>query len=39
MVLVFLAKLFKTNRRFVWTPAITIRDGATAAALGIYGPR
>lgn len=36
MFLSFIASFFRRSKRYVWQPEIVIRDGATAAALGIY---
>lgn len=39
MIFAFFARFLKSRNGFVWQPAIHIRDGQAAAALGIYGPR
>jgi hypothetical protein len=36
MVIAFLHSLLMRRPKFQWQPSIEIRDGATAAALGIY---
>lgn len=36
MFRLFFSAFFLPLTGFVWSPAIEIRDGATAAALGIY---
>lgn len=36
MILSFILKLIRRRPAYNWQPAIEIRDGATAAALGIY---
>jgi hypothetical protein len=36
MLIAFLTSLFAARPAYAWQPAIEIRDGATAAALGIY---
>jgi hypothetical protein len=36
MVIAYLTSLLTRRPKFQWQPSIEIRDGATAAALGIY---
>lgn len=36
MLIAFLTSLFTASPAYAWQPAIEIRDGATAAVLGIY---
>ncbi|MCZ8316429.1 hypothetical protein [Phreatobacter sp.] len=39
MFISFLLSLLKRRPAYHWQPSLEIRDGATAAALGIYQPR
>lgn len=36
MLIAFISSLFSARPAYAWQPSIEIRDGATAAALGIY---
>jgi len=39
MLISFIISLLNRRPAYHWQPSLEIRDGATAAALGIYGDR